>query len=140
MAAPTSIPSAGPLQKGITAVLNLQKESCFIKELRVVGYRADDKDYRVATNRHDLSAEDVAQVYKLRWNIETFFGWWKRHLKRYHLIARSPYGLMVQLLGGLITLKQGIIAKKPKLALCYPVPNHHPEGLNGILRSQALVF
>jgi len=73
------------------------------KELRVVGYRVDDKDYWVATNRHDLTAEDVAQVYKLRWNIETFFGWWKRHLKVYHLIARSPYGLMVQLLGGLIT-------------------------------------
>jgi hypothetical protein len=73
------------------------------KELRVVGYSVDDKDYWVATNRHDLSAEDVAQVYKLRWNIETFFGWWKRHLKVYHLIARSPYGLMVQLLGGLIT-------------------------------------
>jgi hypothetical protein len=45
----------------------------------------------------------VAQVYKLRWTIETFFGWWKRHLKVYHLIARSAYGLMVQLLGGLIT-------------------------------------
>ena len=73
------------------------------KELRVVGYRVDDKDYWVATNRHDLTAEDVAQVYKLRWNIETFFGWWKRHLKVYHLVARSPYGLMVQLLGGLIT-------------------------------------
>ena len=73
------------------------------KELRVVGYRADGKDYWIATNRHDLSAEDVAQVYKLRWSIETFFGWWKRHLKVYHLIARSPYGLMVQILGGLIT-------------------------------------
>lgn len=73
------------------------------KELRVVGYRADGKDYWVATSRHDLTAEDVAQIYKLRWNIETFFGWWKRHLKVYHLIARSPYGVMVQLLGGLIT-------------------------------------
>ena len=45
----------------------------------------------------------MALVYKLRWNIETFFGWWKRQLKVYHLIARSRYGLMVQLLGGLIT-------------------------------------
>jgi len=73
------------------------------KELRVVGYRVEGKEYWVATNRHDLSAEDVAQVYKLRWSIETFFAWWKRHLKVYHLIARSPYGLMVQILGGLIT-------------------------------------
>ena len=73
------------------------------KELRVVGYRVDSTDYWVATSRHDLTAEQVAQVYKLRWTIETFFGWWKRHLKVYHLIARSKYGLMVQLLGGLIT-------------------------------------
>jgi len=30
--------------------------------------------------------------------------WWKRHLKVYHLIiARSKYGIMVQILGGLIT-------------------------------------
>jgi hypothetical protein len=73
------------------------------KELRLVGYRIDSKDFWIATNRHDLTAEEVAQVYKLRWNIETFFGWWKRHLKVYHLIARSEYGLMVQILGGLIT-------------------------------------
>jgi hypothetical protein len=73
------------------------------KELRVVGYRIDSTDYWIATSRHDLTAEQIAQVYKLRWTIETFFGWWKRHLKVYHLIARSKYGLMVQLLGGLIT-------------------------------------
>lgn len=73
------------------------------KTLRVVGYRIDHKEYWVATDRYDLSAEDVARVYKLRWNIETFFGWWKRHLKVYHLIARSQHGLMVQILAGLIT-------------------------------------
>jgi hypothetical protein len=73
------------------------------KELRLVGYRVDGTDYWIATNRHDLTAEEIAEVYKLRWNIETFFGWWKRHLKVYHLIARSEYGLMVQMLGGLIT-------------------------------------
>ena len=54
-------------------------------------------------NRHDLTAEQVATIYKLRWRIETFFKWWKQHLKVYHLIARSEYGLMVQILGGLIT-------------------------------------
>lgn len=71
--------------------------------VRLVGYRVGGKKYWVATDRFDVTAEDIAYMYKLRWNIEIFFGWWKRHLKVYHLIARSPYGLMVQILAGLIT-------------------------------------
>ncbi|MFH1154760.1 MAG: IS4 family transposase [Pseudomonadota bacterium] len=71
--------------------------------VRVVGYTIAGIKYYVATDRHDLTAEQVATVYKLRWNIETFFKWWKKHLKVYHLIARSQYGLMVQILGGLIS-------------------------------------
>jgi len=73
------------------------------KPVRLVGYRVDGKKYWVATDRFDITAEEVAYIYKLRWDIEIFFGWWKRHLKVYHLIARSQYGLMVQILAGLIT-------------------------------------
>lgn len=71
--------------------------------VRLVGYRVAGVDYWIATNRRDLTAEQVAKVYELRWRIESFFAWWKRHLKVYHLIARSQYGLMVQILAGLIT-------------------------------------
>jgi hypothetical protein len=73
------------------------------KPVRVVGYRVAGKEYWVATDRYDLTAEQIALIYKLRWNIEIFFGWWKRHLHVYHLIARTPYGVMVQMLAGLIT-------------------------------------
>ena len=73
------------------------------KPVRVVGYKIAGVKYYVATDRLDLTAAQVATVYKLRWDIETFFKWWKKHLKVYHLIARSQYGLMVQILGGLIT-------------------------------------
>jgi len=71
--------------------------------LRLVGYVVDGVKYWIATDRFDLSAEDIALIYKLRWEIETFFGWWKRHLRVYHLIARSKHGLMVQILSGMIT-------------------------------------
>jgi hypothetical protein len=71
--------------------------------LRLVGYEIDGVKYWIARNRYDLSAEKITQVYKMRWDIENFFAWWKRHLKVYHLIARSPHGLMVQILAGLIT-------------------------------------
>ena len=73
------------------------------KPLRLVAYTVDGTKYWVATSRYDLTAEQIAFIYKLRWDIEKFFAWWKRHLKVYHLIARSEYGLMVQILAGLIT-------------------------------------
>lgn len=71
--------------------------------VRVIGYTIDGKRYWLATDRFDLTAEELMTVYKLRWNIETFFGWWKEHLNVYHRLARSAYGMMVQLLAGLIT-------------------------------------
>ena len=73
------------------------------KPVRLVGYHVDGVDYWIATDRTDLTAEQIAEAYRLRWNIENFFAWWKRHLRVYHLIARSQYGLMVQILAGLIT-------------------------------------
>jgi len=71
--------------------------------VRVIGYEIAGTKYYVATDRLDLTAEQIATIYKLRWSVESFFKWWKEHLKVYHLIARSKYGLMVQIFGGLIT-------------------------------------
>lgn len=73
------------------------------KPVRLVGYRVGGKTYWIATDRFDLTAEQVAQIYRLRWEIEKFFAWWKRHLRVYHLISRSKHGLMIQILSGLIT-------------------------------------
>ena len=71
--------------------------------VRVVGYKIEGVEYFIATDRFDLTAEEIATIYKLRWKIETFFKWWKQHLSVYHLIARSEYGLMSQILAGMIT-------------------------------------
>jgi len=84
-----------------TVKLGTPKVNQTKKNIRVIGYRVNGKVYWVATNRFDLSAEQIASIYKLRWEIENFFAWWKRHLKVYHLIARSEYGLMVQILSRL---------------------------------------
>jgi Transposase DDE domain len=84
-------------------LLGLPSKNLSEKPVRLVGYKIAGKTYWIATNRFDLSADQIATIYKLRWEIEKFFAWWKRHLRVYHLIARSRYGLMVQILGGLIT-------------------------------------
>jgi len=81
------------------AIAGLPKEHNDLGDLISI----DGSKYWVATDRYDLTAEQIASIYKLRWDVETFFAWWKRHLKVYHLIARSDYGLMVQILAGLIT-------------------------------------
>jgi len=86
-----------------TVLLGTEGVNQSLTPLRLVGYEVDRVKYWIATNRCDLTGEQIAQAYKLRWNIENFFAWWKRHLKVYHLIARSAYGLMVQILAGLIT-------------------------------------
>ena len=41
--------------------------------LRLVGYTVDDKEYWIATDHFDLTAEQIALAYKLRWDIEKFF-------------------------------------------------------------------
>ena len=97
------VPPGSPVFSDALCLLGTKGQNQTEQPVRVVGYRVGKKSYWVATDRHDLSAEDIALAYKLRWNIEIFFGWWKRHLKVYHLISRSRHGLMVQILAGLIT-------------------------------------
>lgn len=73
------------------------------QSVRIVAYTVEGKNYWIATDRRDLTAEQIAEAYKLRWGIETFFKWWKQHLSVYHILARSEYGLKVQIFAGLIT-------------------------------------
>jgi len=98
-----AIPEGSPVFYDALVRLGAPRASQTQQPVRVVGYRVEDQEYWVATSRFELPAADIALIYKLRWEIEKFFGWWKQHLNVYPLIARSPYGFMVQVLGGLIT-------------------------------------
>lgn len=69
----------------------------------LVGFRSRGHVYWIATDRTDLTAEQIAFIFSLRWAIEVFFAWWKRHLKVYHLISRNRHGVLLQLLAGVIT-------------------------------------
>ncbi len=69
--------------------------------VRLIGLRRGRKHLLIVTSRTDLSAEQIATKNRFRWQIETFFAGWKRHLNVYHLIARSQHGVFMQLLAGL---------------------------------------
>ena len=69
----------------------------------LVGFRNRGKAYWVITDRDDLTAEQIAFIFALRWEIECFFAWWKKHLKVYHFISRKHHGVLLQMLAGFIT-------------------------------------
>ena len=39
------------------------------------------KEIRIITNRFDLSAEEISDIYRSRWAIELFFKWLKQHVR-----------------------------------------------------------
>ncbi len=53
------------------------------ENLRLVRYydEEQDREFMFLTNAMDLTAQQVADLYKNRWHIELFFKWLKQHLK-----------------------------------------------------------
>ncbi len=72
-----------------------------------------DEDYWASCLRENLTSSsygkgletdrECTQEPRQSFTRQNFFAWWKRHLRVYHLISRSRYGLMVQIMAGLIT-------------------------------------
>src|SRR5690625_4760547 len=48
-----------------------------------------DNELTLLTNRFDLSADEIAEIYKSRWAIELFFKWMKQHLSIKNFYGRS---------------------------------------------------
>jgi hypothetical protein len=57
---------------------------------------SSDGVLRIATDRLDVPAEVVADVYKHRWLIERFFRFFKHLLGCRHLLSRDPAGIQIQ--------------------------------------------
>lgn len=74
------------------------------RTLRLVEY-GDEKGrtYRLVTSCLDLSATEIAEIYKQRWLIELFFKWMKQHLRLVKLYSYDPQGIWNQIFVALIT-------------------------------------
>jgi hypothetical protein len=53
--------------------------------------------YEVLTDRWDLAAPEVIQLYLWRWQIELFFRWLKRYVHLLHLLGYSPNAVALTL-------------------------------------------
>ena len=56
----------------------------------------------ILTNRFDLTASEIADLYTYRWEIEEFFKWIKQHLKVKKFFGDSPNAVLIQILTALI--------------------------------------
>jgi hypothetical protein len=68
-------------------------------QLRLVVYRSEDgRTFEYLTNHYDLTALQIADLYKSRWAVETFFKFIKHSLVTRHMISRTLVGFHIQLL------------------------------------------
>ncbi len=58
---------------------------------------------RLITNRFDLSADEISDIYRSRWAIELFFKWLKQHVEIKHFYGMTETALQNQIYLALIT-------------------------------------
>jgi IS4 transposase len=71
-----------------------------VREVRVT--TETGKRLRILTNDLDAPAEEIAALYRRRWQIELFFRWVKQTLKLRHFIGRSENAVRIQVAAALI--------------------------------------
>lgn len=71
-----------------------------VRELRVA--TETGKVLRILSNDLDAPADDIAALYKRRWQIELFFRWVKQTLKIKHFIGRSENAMRIQIAVALV--------------------------------------
>jgi len=74
------------------------------KPLRRVEIFDEEKGREIAfiTNDFSRSAEQIADLYKRRWQIELFFKWIKQNLKIKRFLAKNPKAIRLQIITALI--------------------------------------
>lgn len=75
-------------------------------------HKITNEELAFITNMHDLSAEDITNVYKSRWDIEVFFKFIKYELNFKHLVNRSENGIKVMLYATMIAAILLLVFKK----------------------------
>ena len=80
-------------------------EKKYPESFRLVRYHdeEDDCEFTFLTNAKQLSALDVANLYKKRWLIELFFKWLKQHLKIKKFWGTTENAVRIQISVAIIT-------------------------------------
>jgi IS4 transposase len=90
-----------------------------VREIRVI--IETGKMLRIVTNDLDASAQEIADLYKQRWQIELFFRWVKQTLRIRHFIGVSENAVRIQIAVALIAFLILRMAQAAQKAVSSPL-------------------
>jgi Transposase DDE domain/Domain of unknown function (DUF4372) len=90
-----------------------------VRELRVI--LESGKVLRIVTNDLDASADEIADLYKQRWQIELFFRWVKQTLRITHFLGTSENAVRIQIAVALIAFLLLRLAQAAQKAVNRPL-------------------
>jgi hypothetical protein len=90
------------------------------EKLRKIRYYDSGKEFIFLTNNFDLTAAEIALLYKNRWQIESFFKWIKQHLKIKSFWGHTENAVKIQLYCAIIAYSLVAIAAK-ELNIARPI-------------------
>lgn len=96
-----------------------QHRNPYAKPVRVIGISLDSaRQITLLSNDLESPAEEIAALYKMRWQIELFFKWIKQNLKLAHFLGTSRNAVIIQIMAALIAyMLMRIASLKAKASL-----------------------
>ena len=81
------------------------KKDEYPESLRLIKYWDEEnkREFTFLTNNFELTALEIAELYRQRWQIELFFKWLKQHLKIKHFYGTSLNAVKIQVYVAIIT-------------------------------------
>ncbi len=97
----------GPVVADRVALLSKRlaasRKNPFDKPVRLVDVRIDSgREITLVSNDLNAPAEEIAALYKQRWQVELFFKWIKQNLKIRHFLGTSENAVRIQIVTALI--------------------------------------
>ena len=97
-------PKKGVVQDTLVRLAGHKQKESYPKNLRLVTYWDPEKNEEIVflTNNFTLAARTIADLYKSRWEVETFFKWIKQNLTIKSFLGTSQNAVMTQIWAAMI--------------------------------------